>query len=354
MTLSESRSREPRSRDSQSPEHRPLLEVENLIQRFRIRGGTLEAVSDVSFTIGRAESLGLVGESGSGKTTTGRAVVQLPRPTAGSVRLEGTELTALGHRDLKPLRHKLQMIFQDPASAMNPRRSIRDIVAEGLVIAGQSKSTLRQRVDDMLGQVGLDASVVGSLRAQDLSGGQRQRVAIARALVVEPRLLVCDEPVASLDVSVQGQVLNVLEQLRRRLGLSMLFISHDLAVVHAVSDRIAVMYLGKLVELASADAVTRTPAHPYTRALLDSVPVADPTAQAPPPRLAGEIPSAMSPPSGCRFRTRCPLAQKRCALEAPAFRPIADAHLVACHFPLHGQTAPPRQDSDAENIGSAM
>jgi peptide/nickel transport system ATP-binding protein len=313
-----------------------LLQVEHLVQRFAVRGGVLEAVSDISFTIGRAESLGLVGESGSGKTTAGRALLQLSRPASGSVRLEGSELTTLSHGELRKFRHRMQMIFQDPISAMNPRRNVRKIVAEGLVIAGEDRRSIRRRVDEMLDGVGLDPEVVGRRRPRELSGGQRQRVAIARALVVEPQLLVCDEPVASLDVSVQGQVLNVLGRARSELGLSMLFISHDLAVVHAVSDRIAVMYLGKLVELGGSDTVTRTPAHPYTKALLESVPVADPAALSPPPRLTGEIPSPMSPPSGCRFRTRCPLAQARCAAEVPEFRAVAAAHFVACHFPLNG------------------
>jgi peptide/nickel transport system ATP-binding protein len=328
-----------------------LLEVEHLVQRFKVRDGTLEAVSDVSFGIRRAECLGLVGESGSGKTSTGRAVVQLPRPTGGSVRLEGTELTTLPERELRKTRRRLQMIFQDPLSAMNPRRLVRDIVAEGLVIAGQPADAVRRRVDEMLGMVGLEPDVVGRRRPRELSGGQRQRVAIARALVVEPRLLVCDEPVASLDVSVQGQVLNVLERLRTQLGLSLLFISHDLSVVHAMSDRIGVMYLGKIVELGSSDAVTHRPAHPYAQALLDSVPVADPMAQLPARKLTGEIPSPVAPPSGCRFRTRCPFAQERCTAEIPAFRPIAEGHFVACHFPLHGGTAPPRP-ADQENVGS--
>jgi peptide/nickel transport system ATP-binding protein len=318
----------------------PVLQVDHLIQRYSVPGGQLEAVSDVSFTICRGATLGLVGESGSGKSSIGRAVIQLPPPTLGSVRFDGREVTKLPKAELRAARSGIQMIFQDPVSALNPRRRIREVVAEGPAILGWPKGKTQQRVTEMLTLVGLDPDTYGDRRPHELSGGQCQRVAIARALIVEPRVLICDEPVASLDVSVQGQILNLLEEMRTRYGLSMLFISHDLSVVHVVSDQIGVMYLGKIVEYGDADVITTKPAHPYTRGLLDSVPVPDPHAALPETELRGEIPSPMSPPSGCRFRTRCGQAQDRCAAEAPALRQIDTGQLVACHFPLHGGVAP--------------
>lgn len=332
----------------------PLLEVDHLIQRFTVPGGLLEAVSDVSFTIGRGATLGLVGESGSGKSSIGRAVIQLPPPTLGSVRFDGRELTKLSKSELRAARSGIQMIFQDPISALNPRRRIREIVAEGPTILGWPKDKTEQRVKEMLTLVGLDPDTFGERRPHELSGGQCQRVAIARALIVEPRVLVCDEPVASLDVSVQGQILNLLEEMRTRYGLSMLFISHDLSVVHVVSDQIGVMYLGKIVEYGAADVVTAQPAHPYTRGLLDAVPVPDPHAALPDTELGGEIPSPLSPPSGCRFRTRCGLAQARCAAEVPVMRRIDTGQLVACHFPLHGDVAPaPEASAAASGVAQA-
>jgi peptide/nickel transport system ATP-binding protein len=323
-----------------SAQAEPLLSVEHLVQRYRTQGATLEAVSDISFDVGRGEVLGLVGESGCGKSSTGRAILQLPRPTSGTIRFAGTEITGMSHEEFRKVRLRMQMIFQDPVSALNPRRKVRDIVAEGLVISGkEKKEAIGDRVEEVLSLVGLDVQVVGSRRPHELSGGQCQRVAIARALVLRPELIVCDEPVASLDVSIQGQVLNLLEDMRTRFGLSMVFISHDLPIVHNISDRIAVMYLGKIVEVGSANAVTRQPAHPYSRALLDAVPVADPEAQLTTRTLQGEVPSPLAPPSGCRFRTRCPLAQARCAEEVPELREIGEGRSVACHFPLRGSVA---------------
>lgn len=322
-----------------------ILEVEHLSQRYKIPGATLEAVSNVSFTIYKGQTLGLVGESGSGKSSIGRAIVQLPPPTVGSVKFAGIELTTMPQLELRAIRQRLQMIYQDPISALNPRRSIRDVVGQGLTIAGQAKKEVAEKVDTMLELVGLEPPVFGDRRAHQLSGGQCQRVAIARALIVEPELLVCDEPVASLDVSVQGQILNLLEELRSRYGLSMLFISHDLSVVHVVSDHIGVVYLGKIVEIGSSVQVTQEPAHPYTRGLLDAVPIPDPEAPLPKAELKGEIPSPLSPPSGCRFRTRCPRAQERCAVEVPHLRDLSSGQRVACHFPLHGESAPPRSES---------
>ena len=312
----------------------PLLAVEHLVQRFRVPGGMLEAVSDVSFTIDRGATLGLVGESGSGKSSIGRAVIQLPAPTRGRVRFDGRELTELSAADLRPLRHGIQMIFQDPVSALTPRRRVRDIVAEGPDILGWPKDRTARRVEEMLAMVGLDPDSYGGRRPHELSGGQCQRVAIARALIVEPRMLICDEPVASLDVSVQGQILNLLEEMRTRYGLSMLFISHDLSVVHVVSDRIGVMYLGKIVEYGAGETITTEPAHPYTRGLLDSVPIPDPHAELPTTELHGEIPSPISPPSGCRFHPRCPKARELCLTDDPELAEHAPGHRVACHFPL--------------------
>jgi peptide/nickel transport system ATP-binding protein len=318
----------------------PLLSVTNMTQRFAVRGGTLEAVSNVSFTIAQGATLGLVGESGSGKSSIGRAIIQLPRPSLGSVRFDGRELTAMSAAELREARSGFQMIFQDSIAALNPRRKVREVVAEGPAILGWPKDKTAKRVREMLSLVGLDPDHYGDRRRHELSGGQCQRVAIARALVVEPRMLICDEPVASLDVSVQGQVLNLLDDMRTRYGLSVLFISHDLSVVHAVSDEIGVMYLGKIVEYGDAEVISTSPAHPYTQGLLDSVPVPDPHVPLPTTELRGEIPSPLNPPSGCRFRTRCPLAQDRCAAEVPELRRIDTGQLVACHFPLHGDIAP--------------
>lgn len=318
-----------------------FLSVRNLTQRFRVPGGVLEAVSDVSLDIQRGEAVGLVGESGSGKSTLGRAILQLPPPTLGSVRFDGHELVGMSKKDLHERRHLMQLIFQDPISALNPRRKVRDLVAEGLVIAGEPKNETRQRVDRILRQVGLEPEVVGYSQAHELSGGQAQRVAIARSLILQPQLLICDEPVASLDVSVQGQVLNLLEDMRKRLRLSTLFISHNLAVIHVVSDRVGVMYLGKIVEFGSSNQVAQNPAHPYTQGLLDAVPDTDAKAKTSETTIRGEIPSPLNPPSGCRFRTRCPFAQDRCAAEAPVMREVAPGQQVACHFPLHGEVAPP-------------
>jgi len=313
----------------------PLLTVDHLVLRYPVRGGLLEAVSDVSFEVARGETLGLVGESGCGKSSTGRAVMHLPPPTSGTVTLGDQRLTGLTRTDLRAARRRMQLIFQDPVSALNPRRQVKDIVAEGLSIAGMSHAAAQEKVAEMLHLVGMDIDIVGERRPHQLSGGQCQRVAIARALVLQPELLVCDEPVASLDVSIQGQVLNLLEDMRTELGLSMLFISHDLSVVHNISDRIAVMYLGKLVEVGTSDTITRAPAHPYTRALLDAVPSHRDTADQG-TTLRGEIPSPMNPPSGCRFRTRCPIARQECARVVPELREIAPGQRVACHFPLHG------------------
>lgn len=315
----------------------PLLVLEHLTQRFPVAGDILEAVSDVSISVSHGETLGLVGESGSGKSSLGRAIIQLPPPSAGSVQLGGRRLESLSRSELRITRTSMQMIFQDATAALNPRRRVRDIVAEGPVVLGWSRERTERRVREMMELVGLDPDYFGARRRHELSGGQCQRVVIARALVVEPRLLICDEPVASLDVSVQGQILNLLEELRARYEITMLFITHDLSVVHAVSDRIGVMYLGKLVEYGDVDVLSTAPAHPYTKGLLDSLPVPDPHLQVPATDLQGEIPSPLRPPSGCRFRTRCTQAQARCAAETPVLRPVSANQMVACHFPLQSE-----------------
>ncbi len=309
-----------------------LLSVEHLVVEYHARqGGTVHAVSDVSFDVARGETLGLVGESGCGKSTTGRAIMMLPRPTSGTVTFDGLDLTGLKGKALRSKRTDLLMIFQDPISSLNPRRKVRDIIAEGLTIWGRKGDN--GQIDDVLAAVGLDPEAVADRHPHEFSGGQCQRIAIARALLLDPALIVCDEPVSALDVSVQAQILNLLKDMRERYQLTLLFIAHDLAVVKNVSDRIAVMYLGKLCEVAPADQLYRDPQHPYTDALLEAVPVPDPDAPIIPMEIAGELPSPLDPPSGCRFRTRCPRAQPRCASEEPVMRAVAPDHYVACHFP---------------------
>ncbi|MEO8694148.1 MAG: oligopeptide/dipeptide ABC transporter ATP-binding protein [Acidimicrobiales bacterium] len=318
------------------PANEALLRVENLVVEYPAgRGRVVHAVSDVSFDALRGETIGLVGESGCGKSTTGRAILQLVRPTSGSVAFDGMELTGLSGRELRRTRTSLQMIFQDPISSLNPRRKVRDIVAEGLTIWGsRSESTIAKQVDDMLEFVGLDPSVVGDRRPSEFSGGQCQRISIARALLMEPKAIICDEPVSALDVSVQAQILNLLEELRRTFSLTLIFIAHDLAVVKSVSDRVIVMYLGRVCEVASPDSLYADPAHPYTEALLKSIPVPDPHLTISKSALAGELPSPIEPPSGCRFRTRCPNADALCEAETPVIREIAESHWVACHHPI--------------------
>jgi len=313
---------------------RPLLEVEDLVQTYRVPGGTVQAVSGVSFRVRRGETLGLVGESGCGKSSVAKALVRLPAPRAGRVRFDGLELTSMSFARLRRVLPRMQIIFQDPVSALNPRRRIRDIVAEGLAIHGVDRAGIAERVDETLRQVGLDPDLVADRRPGEFSGGQCQRIAVARAMALRPELLICDEPVSALDVSVQAQVLNLLERMRAERGLAMLFISHDLAVVRNISDQIAVMYLGKIVEIGDADEVYRHPAHPYTRALIESVPVPDPTAPLGGDALRGELPSPLEPPRGCRFRTRCPLARPSCADAEPPLTPIGPNRSVACHYPL--------------------
>jgi peptide/nickel transport system ATP-binding protein len=319
-----------------------LLRVEHLVVEFPVgrHGLTVNAVSDVSFDIVEGETLGLVGESGCGKSTTGRAVVQLPRPTSGSIRFDGEDLTTLAGEDLRKVRPRMQMIFQDPISSLNPRRRVRDIVAEGLEIwSVGDKASRSAKVDEVLEAVGIDPASSGR-RPHEFSGGQCQRISIARAVITEPKLIICDEPVSALDVSVQAQILNLLEEMKSRYGLTMVFIAHDLAVVKNVSDRVMVMYLGKTCEVGAPADLYAHPSHPYTAALLAAIPVPDPGIRPDTEKvLGGEIPSPVHPPSGCRFRTRCPKAEARCAEEEPQVRPVGGdpdgaGHFVACHFPL--------------------
>jgi peptide/nickel transport system ATP-binding protein len=312
-----------------------VLDVRDLVVEFKSGRQRVQAVSGVTFQVRRGETLGLVGESGCGKSTTGRSLVQVQPATSGAIDYLGQDLTALQGRKLREIRTKIQMIFQDPISSLNPRRRIKDIVAEPLVIWKRgTKEERAAKVRDMLEAVGIDPDAAGDRRPGEFSGGQCQRISIARALMAEPDLLICDEPVSALDVSVQAQILNLLADLKTRFQLTMVFIAHDLAVVKNVSDRVAVMYLGKLVEIAGSDELYRSASHPYTEALLASIPEPDPDHASNHKALTGELPSPLNPPSGCRFRTRCPYAQDRCAAEEPLMRELAPGHQVACHFPV--------------------
>ena len=312
-----------------------VLDVRNLVVEFKSGRQRVQAVSGVTFQVRRGETLGLVGESGCGKSTTGRTLVQVQPATSGAIDYQGQDLTLLKGRKLRQMRTKIQMIFQDPISSLNPRRRIKDIVAEPLVIWRKgTKEERTAKVREMLEAVGIDPDAAGDRRPGEFSGGQCQRISIARALMAEPDLLICDEPVSALDVSVQAQILNLLADLKARFQLTMVFIAHDLAVVKNVSDRVAVMYLGKLVEVAGSDDLYREAAHPYTEALLASIPEPDPDHISDHKALTGELPSPLNPPSGCRFRTRCPYAQDRCASEEPLLRELAPGHQVACHFPV--------------------
>jgi oligopeptide transport system ATP-binding protein len=320
-----------------------LLEVKGLVQEFTVRdrggvkAGTVHAVSDVSFTLDSGETLGLVGETGSGKSTLARAVLQAPPPKAGSVRLAGVELVGLRRRQLLQARRNVQMVFQDPFGSLDPTWKVSQLVEEPLVaFRVGTVSERRRRVRELLDLVGLDPTRYAARRPRELSGGQAQRVAIARALALDPSLIICDEAVSSLDVLIRAQVLNLLERLRSDLGLAYLFIAHDLALVRQVSDRVAVMYLGKLVEVGPAESLYQAPLHPYTVALLASIPSPDPTAAREPvsATIRGEPPSPLDPPSGCRFRTRCPRAQDICATQEPPLRELAGGHHAACHFPV--------------------
>lgn len=320
-----------------------ILEVRNLCVSFSRGGKQMRAVDDVSFSVAAGETLGLVGESGSGKTTIGRALLRL-LPAAntvstGDVRYKGAYLNSLSNSDMRRMRERLQMIFQDPLSSFNPRRNVEDIVAEGLVIQGRQASERKARVASALADVGFDLPTVAGRKPHQFSGGQCQRIAIARALAVEPDLIVCDEPVASLDVSVQAQVINLLQDIREARKLALIFISHDLAVVKNVSDRVAVLYMGRIVEIGTGPQIYERPAHPYTRTLLEAVPVVDATRKIKPDGERTVMPSRNRPEGGCAFRGRCPRASAVCADVAPTLQLAPNGQMVACHHP-HDEPAP--------------
>jgi peptide/nickel transport system ATP-binding protein len=311
-----------------------LLSVQDLVVEYPGKKGTVQAVSKVSFDVLPGETLGIVGESGCGKSTTGRALLRLDRATSGRIRFGGEQIERAGEGRMRTLRRDMQMIFQDPVASLNPRRSVKDIVVEGLAVSGAPAAERAAKSADVLAKVGMSDDRFTGMLPRQLSGGQAQRVAIARALAVNPRLLLCDEPVSALDVSVQAQILNLISELKAEFDLTVVFIAHDLGVVRTISDNVMVMYLGKVCEFGDAVEVYDAPAHPYTRALLDSVPLTDPDKGFAGPSLEGDMPSPLSPPTGCRFRTRCPLAQDRCAEEEPEVREIRPGQYAACHFPL--------------------
>jgi peptide/nickel transport system ATP-binding protein len=323
-----------------APERSPvpgeaLLQVRNVVVEFPAAGGRrVHAVSNVSFDVRKGETLGLVGESGCGKSSLSRAIVHAPPPTSGSVMFDGTVLETLSRSELREQRRRVQLIIQDPVASLNPRRKIEDIVAEPLDLWHEDdRASRRTRVAAVLDAVGIDLDSVAGRRPHEFSGGQCQRINIARALVLDPELLVCDEPVSALDVSVRAQIVNTLEELKVRYGLTMIFVGHDISLVKNISDRIAVMYLGKLVELGPADAVCDQPLHPYTQTLLDAVIEPGDVAE-PPSALPGtsvDMPSPVDPPSGCRFRTRCPMATAICGDQEPVLRVLRPGHLTACH-----------------------
>ncbi len=321
----------------------PLLEVTDLVKHFPIKSGVIverevarvRAVDGVSFTLHEGETLGLVGESGCGKSTLCRALLQLTAPTSGSVRFQGQELVGLSRRELRPLRRQMQMIFQDPFASLNPRKRIGQIVGDPMELHGlASGADLKRQVQTLLDRVGLQAEHYNRY-PHEFSGGQRQRIGIARALALRPKLVVADEPVSALDVSVQAQIINLLEELQDEFKLSYLFVAHDLSVVRHVSDRVAVMYLGKIVENSDSDMLYRKPIHPYSNALLSAVPIPDPKLNASRVRvvLEGDVPSPINPPDGCRFHTRCRWATEICSAEEPALRDYGEAHEAACHHP---------------------
>jgi oligopeptide transport system ATP-binding protein len=325
------------------PNDGDLLRVEDLKVHFPVMKGvliqkqvaTVKAVDGVSFTLNRGETLGLVGESGCGKSTTGLAILRMLRPTAGRIIFEGEDIAAYDTRHMRKMRRRLQMVYQDPYGSLDPRMTVGDIVGEPLVVHGLAgnRQKYRERVADLIRMVGLLPDMAERY-PHEFSGGQRQRVGIARALALDPSLIICDEPVSALDVSIQAQVVNLFMELQERLGLAYLFIAHDLSVVRHISDRIAVMYLGRIVEIARRDQLYKEPLHPYTQALMAAVPIPDPALEATRPQqiISGEVPSALRPPPGCRFHPRCPHAMDRCRIEDPVLRDLGDDRAVACHL----------------------
>ena len=346
----------------------PLLQVTDLHKHFPIREGLLierkvgevKAVNGVTFEIAQGETLGLVGESGSGKSTTGYCILQLLKPTSGSVKFEGVELTELGREGMRRMRREMQIIFQDPYSSLDPRMTVGDIVGEPLVVHGIGNRRERAlRIRELLDVVGFNPSFTNRY-PHEFSGGQRQRIGIARALALSPKLIVCDEPVSALDVSIQAQILNLLRDLQREFDIAYLFVAHDLAVVRQVSHRVAVMYLGHIVETAPSQVIYSNPLHPYTHSLLSAVPIPDPARQRHRTRivLQGDLPSPIDPPSGCVFRTRCFQAQERCAVEVPPLIELAPGHKVACHFPIAASDLPKKIEveemAEGEEAGPAV
>ncbi|WHY87385.1 dipeptide ABC transporter ATP-binding protein [Neobacillus novalis] len=316
----------------------PLVEVKNLKKYFPKNKGLfggkkffVKAVDDVSFTIKKGETLGLVGESGCGKSTTGRMLMRLLDPTEGQILFEGNEISSLNDNQIRDIRKEFQMVFQDPYASLNPRMKVSDIIAEPLIVHGYPKEKREERVQHLLEVVGLNAYHADRF-PHEFSGGQRQRIGIARALAVNPKLIVADEPVSALDVSIQSQILNLLKDLQEEFNLTYLFIAHDLSVVEHISDRVGVMYLGKIVELADKDNLYKEPLHPYTKALLSAVPVPNPRLKRERIILTGDIPSPSNPPSGCTFHTRCPFAMEECKKVVPQLKEISDRHFVSCHL----------------------
>jgi oligopeptide/dipeptide ABC transporter ATP-binding protein len=332
----------------------PMMEVEHLRVLFPLKAGIVidrtvghvHAVDDVSFTLREGETLGIVGESGCGKTTLIRTLVRLTDPTAGAIRFRGRDITRASRRELAPIRREMQMVFQDPQASLNPRKRINQILATPLRLRGVPRSRTEAEMRELLTRVGLQTEHLNRF-PHEFSGGQRQRIGVARALAVDPRLILLDEPVSALDVSIQAQVINLLEQLQDELQLSYIFVAHDLSVVRHVSDRIVVMYLGKLMEVSPADELYAKPIHPYTSALLGAIPIPDPAENRSRerPMLTGEPPNPINPPSGCRFRTRCPRAMEICSQIEPQLTEYANGHLAACHFP---------QEVTAEEIAAAQ
>ena len=316
-----------------------LLKVNGLKKYFPITSGILSRVSNyvkavdgIDLTIGRGETVGLVGESGCGKTTLGKTIIKLHEPTEGEIIFEDRDITNLSTSSMRPVRKRMQIVFQDPYGSLNPRMKVEDIVSEGLVIHGvSSNSERKEAVRETMRTVGLREDAL-SRYPHEFSGGQRQRIAIARAIALRPDFIVCDEPISALDVSVQAQIINLFIELQERFGLTYLFISHDLRVVKHISDRVAVMYLGKIIELAASRELYKNPLHPYTKILISSVPVADPTRKREATVLKGDVPSPIDPPSGCAFHPRCPIAVERCSREEPELRDVGGGHMVACHL----------------------
>ena len=315
-----------------------LLSVRDLKQHFRLGGGflrkqyTVHAVDGISFDLKQGETLGLVGESGCGKSTLGRSLLKLFEPTAGTITFEGRDITALSPKEMRSLRQEMQMVFQDPAESLNSRHTVGQILEEPFIIHGKGNTEQRRGwVQELLAKVGLPGSAVDRY-PHEFSGGQCQRIGIARALILEPKLIICDEPVSALDVSIQSQIINLLGDLQERNNFSYIFISHDLSVVEYISNRVAVMYLGNIVEMADKNEIFDNPLHPYTKALMSAIPVPDPTRKRDRIILSGDLPSPSNPPSGCKFRTRCPYATEKCAQEAPEYRDVGNEHFVACHY----------------------